>query len=66
MYKIKRQVKNLEETITRYVKDKELKSLVYEETLQFKRRIQILRKTPHRGHNLVAHQRRTTDIPFKI
>lgn len=38
MYKIKRHVKNLEETITRYVKDKGLISLMYEEILQFKRK----------------------------
>lgn len=39
---------------------------MYEETLQFKRKIQILKKTPHRGHKLATHQRRTIDIPFKI
>lgn len=41
MYKIKRQVKNSEETLTRYVKDKGLTSLMYEEILQFKRKIQM-------------------------
>lgn len=41
MYKIKKQVRNLGETLTGYVKDKGSKPLMQGEILQFKRKIKI-------------------------
>lgn len=68
MYKIKKQVRNLGETLTGYVKDQGLKPLEQEAILQFKRKIQIAQGNHTEGgkrHNQVTHQRRTIDIPLR-